>query len=178
MGVLSFKRACPAHWLRQLVGRHRHSGPTRRRGDLGDQRRGRRNDEVLGASSCLHSTSAIRIGEVTSTRGPRCRARSPVRLTRDGWRSTSSRQDPWMPHSGPWLHPTIRIPSEAFADKVDEQLVVAFQHLRERLGVWSASFSFSIDKRPRGTSSVYKISIEDVAVIKTYRRRACAWMIC
>ena len=61
-----------------------------------------------------------------------------------------------MPHRRLRLEPPVRVPREALGDKVDKELVVAFEGLGEGLRGRPAAFALGIDKWSRRATGICK----------------------
>lgn len=60
-----------------------------------------------------------------------------------------------MPERLLGFEPPFRIPREALGDKVNEEFVVAAQHLGERLGSRSPSSTLGVHNRSRNAARIY-----------------------
>lgn len=150
---------------------------------LGSQRRRRRNDICLLAIPIHRRRRGYRCCSRRRTRGgPKLEptpARDDPRVSKRGrartrtstytgsfryavprrggrWRiSTPSGQNPRVAHRRLGLEPAVRIPGQTFRDKVDKELVFAFQHLSERPAAGSTALAFGVDEWPRRSARVY-----------------------
>ena len=148
----SFERRGTTHGLGQFTRRHRMTYSTSRRWDFGYERCRRGNDKLFRARfvrvtiRARDHTSGDRVGR---------RAARPSIGNCSDWRRTSSTSyDPWMTHRRSRLHSTVRVPSQAFTDEIDKELVIAFKHLGECFRVRSTSFALGIDKWSRSACRV------------------------
>ena len=148
----SFERRGATHGLGQFTRRHRMTYSTSRRWDFGYERCRRGNDKLFRARFVRVT---IRARDHTPSDRVGCRAASSSIGDCSDWRRTSSTSyDPWMTHRRSRLHSTVRVPSQAFTDKIDKELVIAFKHLGECFRVRSTSFALGIDKWSRSACRV------------------------
>jgi len=148
----SFERRGATHGLGQFTRGHRMSHTTSRRWNLGYKGRRRGNDKLFRARFVRVTIRAR--DHTPGDRVGRRAAGSSIGNCSDWRRTSSTSYDPWMTHRRSRLHSTVRVPSQAFTDEIDKELVIAFKHLGECFRVRSTSFALGIDKWSRSACRV------------------------